>query len=53
MDGTCGTYGWGKEIGASDFDGNIEGTRSLWRIRNRLEDNIKIVIEEVEWGGMD
>jgi hypothetical protein len=33
--------------------GKLGGTRSLGRLRPGLEDNIKIDIEEVEWGGMD
>jgi hypothetical protein len=30
-----------------------EGKRPLGRPRNRWEDNIKMDLQEVEWGGMD
>jgi hypothetical protein len=33
--------------------GRPEGRRSLGRPRRRWEDNIKMDIQEVEWGGMD
>jgi hypothetical protein len=32
---------------------NCEGKRPLGRPRCRWEDNIKMVLQEVEWGGMD
>jgi hypothetical protein len=33
--------------------GKPEGTRPLGRLRRRWEDNIKIDLREVGWGGMD
>jgi hypothetical protein len=33
--------------------GKPEGKRSLGRPRHRLEDNIKIYLQEVGFGGMD
>jgi hypothetical protein len=35
------------------FVGRPEGRRPLGRPRRRWEDNIKMDIEEVGWGGMD
>jgi hypothetical protein len=32
--------------------GNSEGKRQLGRCRRRWEDNIKIDLREIEWGGM-
>jgi hypothetical protein len=31
--------------------GKPEGRRPLRRIRHRWEDNIKVVVRELEWGG--
>ena len=39
MGGTCGTQWWVEEMGASGFDGKIEGTRSLGGLRHGLEDH--------------
>jgi hypothetical protein len=33
--------------------GKLEGTRPLGRPRRRWEDNIKMDLREVGWGGMD
>jgi hypothetical protein len=33
--------------------GKPEGKRPLGRPRHRLGDNIKIVLREIRWGGMD
>jgi hypothetical protein len=33
--------------------GNPEGKRPLGRPRRRWEDNIKMNLREIEWGGMD
>jgi len=33
--------------------GNPEGKRPLGRPRRRWEDNIKMDLQKVEWGGMD
>jgi hypothetical protein len=35
------------------FVGTPEGTKPLGRPRRRWEDNIKMDLQEVEWGGMD
>jgi hypothetical protein len=33
--------------------GRPEGRRPLGRLRRRWEDNIKMYLQEVGWGGMD
>jgi len=33
--------------------GKPEGKRPLWRTRHRWEDNIKMDLQEVGYGGMD
>jgi hypothetical protein len=49
---TCSTYG--ERRGACrDLVGKPEGRRPLERPRRRWEDNIKIDLREVGWGGMD
>jgi hypothetical protein len=35
------------------FVGKLEGKRLLGRPRRRLEDNIKMDLREIRWGGMD
>jgi hypothetical protein len=35
------------------FVGKPEGKRPLQGLRNMLEDNIKMDVREIEWGGMD
>jgi hypothetical protein len=49
---TCGTYG--ERRGAyRALVGKCEGRRPLGRPRRRWEDNIKMDLREVGWGGMD
>jgi len=52
LDGACSAYG-GEERRIRGLWGKPEGKRPLWRPRLRLEDNIKIDIQEVGCGGMD
>jgi hypothetical protein len=33
--------------------GNSKGNRPLGRLRHRWEDNIKMDLREIRWGGMD
>jgi hypothetical protein len=33
--------------------GKVEGRRPLGRLRHKWEDNIKMDLREVGWGGMD
>ena len=49
MGGTCGTYG-GRERCAQGFGAGPEGKKPLGRPRRRLEDNIKMDLEEVGRG---
>jgi hypothetical protein len=35
------------------LEGRLEGKRPLGRRWRRWEDNLKMVLEEVGWGGMD
>jgi hypothetical protein len=35
------------------LEGNPEGKRPPGRIRRRWEDNIKMALRKIEWGGMD
>jgi hypothetical protein len=52
MGRTCGTYG--ERRGAyRALVGKPEGRRPLGRPRRRWENNIKMDLREVEWGGMD
>jgi hypothetical protein len=52
MGRTCGTYG--ERRGAyRALVGKPEGRRPLGRLRRRWEDNIKMDLREVGWGGMD
>jgi hypothetical protein len=51
MGRTCGTYG-GKGAYRA-LVGKPEGKRPLGRPRRRWEDNIKMDLLEVGWGGMD
>jgi hypothetical protein len=52
MDGTCSTRG--EEEGACKIlMGEPEGKRPLGRRRNMWEDNIKMDLGEIEWGGME
>jgi hypothetical protein len=52
MGRTCGTYG--ERRGAyRALVGKPEGRRPLGRSRRRWEDNIKMDLREVGWGGTD
>jgi hypothetical protein len=52
MGRTCGTYG--ERRGAyRALVGKPEGRRPLERPRHRREDNIKMDLQEVGWGGAD
>jgi hypothetical protein len=52
MGGACSTYG--EKRGAYRIlVGRPEGRRPLERPRLRWEDNIKMVLEDVGWVGMD
>ena len=52
MGGECGTY-VGEERAYRVLVGRREGKRPLERPRCRWEDNIKMDLQEVGWGGMD
>ena len=52
MDGACSAYG-GEERCIQDFGGKTEGKRPLGRPRRRWEDNIRMDLQEVGFGGMD
>jgi len=45
-------YGGGESCIQGFFVGKPEGRRPLGRPRRRWEDDIKIELQEVEWGGM-
>jgi hypothetical protein len=47
----CGTYGR-QERCIQGLVGRSEGKRPFGRPRHRWEDNIKIDLQEVVWGGM-
>jgi len=50
--GACSTYG--ENRGAyRDVVGQLEVKRPIGRCRRRREDNIKIYIQEVRFGGLD
>jgi len=52
MGGACSTYG--EMInGYRVLVGELEGKRPLARPRRRCEDNIKMDLQEVRYGGMD
>jgi hypothetical protein len=44
---------WERRDAYRDLVGRREGKRPLERPRRRWEDNIKMVLQEVGWGGMD
>jgi hypothetical protein len=52
MGRTCGTYG-GEERCIQGLVGKPGGRRPLGRPRRRWEDNIKMNLRDVEWGGID
>jgi len=52
MGGACSAYG-GEERRAWVFGGETRGKEPLGRPRRRWEDNIKMNLEKVGFGGMD
>jgi hypothetical protein len=52
MGGACDMYG-GHEKCIQGFGGETRGKEPLGRPRPRWEDNIKVGLQEVGWGGMD
>jgi len=52
MGGACSAYGERRGV-YSVLVGKPEGKRPLWRPRRRWEDNIKMDLQEVGYGGMD
>jgi hypothetical protein len=48
----CGTYGQKRNM-YRVLVGKPEGKRPLGRPRRRWEDNIKMDLREIGWGGMD
>jgi hypothetical protein len=52
MGGECSTNGE-KRNAYRILAGKPEGKRPLGRPRRRWEDNIKMDLREIEWGGMD
>ena len=48
----CGTCGLGRRGACRILLGSPNGKRPLGRPRRRWEDNNKIDVQEVEWGGM-
>jgi len=52
MGGSCSTYG-GEERCVPGFGGETSGKVTNWKTRNRWEDNIKMDLHEVGFGGMD
>jgi len=52
MGGACSAYG-GEESLIQGFGGEIWGKGTTWEPRRRWEDNVKMVLQEVGYGGMD
>jgi len=52
MGGECGTY-WRQKKCIEDLVGESEGKRPLGRPRHRWENNIKMDLQNMDWGGMD
>jgi len=52
MGGACGTHG-GRKRALTVLVGRPEGKRQLVRTGRNWEDNIKMDLQEVGWGGMD
>jgi hypothetical protein len=44
---------WGEEQCIYNFMGKREGKRAIGRHRRRSENNVKMALSEMEWGGMD
>jgi hypothetical protein len=53
MDRACGTHGGEKMSAYKILVGKPERKRQLGRHRRRWEDNIKINVRKIGWGGMD
>ena len=54
MGGACAPYGIHEaRIGVHGFDGDLREDRPPAISRRILEDNIKIYLQEVEWGSKD
>jgi hypothetical protein len=52
MGGACSSDGYGRAV-YRVLVGKTEGKKPLGRHRHRLEDNIKIDLQEIRCGGMD
>jgi hypothetical protein len=52
MGGECDTH-WRQERYTEVLVGKPEGKRPLGRRRHRWENNIKMDLQDVDWGGMD
>jgi hypothetical protein len=52
MGGACGTY-WGGRSAYRILMCRPDGKRPLGRPRRRWEDNIKMSLQVMGWGGMD
>ena len=52
MGRTCGTFGE-RRVAYRALVGKPEGRRPLERPRHRWDDNIKMDLREVGWGGVD
>ena len=52
MGGACSTFG-GEERRIQSFGGETEGKIPLGRPRRRWEDNIKMDLQDVGFGGTD
>jgi hypothetical protein len=52
MGGSCSTYGYRRGAYRA-LVGKHEGKRPLGRPRRRRENNIKMDLQELGWGGMD
>ena len=50
--GTCGKY-VGQDRCILGFGGETWGTETIWKIRLRWKDNIKMDLQEVGCGGME
>jgi hypothetical protein len=50
MGRTCGTDG-GQERRIEGVGGEIRGKETSWKTQAKWDDNIKMDLREVEWGG--